>query len=494
MKPGFFHCGNPVSRLLLGMMITIMLLSASSIQQADGRRPSPTLLSSGYEITPELTRVYINTNQADIRYKPVPRITGNEIHIYFKNFRVEKNGSLTRVSRDNIVQSVRIRSWNNGGLVVVKCHPGVLAGRVKPKLVYAAEKSFYFLEIQRPAKMQPSPQVTQAQLAEFKKNNVKVVILDPGHGGRDPGTKGNGLKEKDEVLKLCLEMQKAINTYGKDKNGKTRIRAFLTRRPCKPESRTGNLVVTGDYNLGSLRKDRLSNRIKRAVDMEGDLFLSVHLNYSRYRSASGWEIHVARSTRTTINADMKENPDNLHEYMIIENGDQKSNAVNGLIHGLVKQLMFEQSGEWADTLGRRMKNLKELRARGRKETNKFVCGSLAMPSVLLEVAFVSNRNDARIVRDKRFRSRLQASVFNAVVDYFSVSDASLKQLAKALPAKSRTQVASAKYRRYKIRKGDTIEKIARKYKTSSKTIMRANGLNARTARKIRPGKTLKIPY
>ena len=432
---------------------------------------SPTLIRVGHDNAPELSRVYVDINRSNFPVSPAPRVKGNEVHVYFPGIGVLPGCRELKTTGDNLVQEIRIDPSGSGVLLRVICRSGVPL-RVLPLV----ENDVYYLEIERPAALRQRPEMELAEIMRRKEAGARVVIIDPGHGGRDQGTAGNGLIEKTEVLRLSRAIADHIN-----RTSRGRIIALLTR--------------TGDYNLASLYDDGLRLRLKRAAELQGDLFISIHLNHFR-GSASGWEIHVPETySDSRIAQTLKQNPSEVPEYIVPGETHRENGELNQFILNLVAQDMEQSdpSREWAGYLAAEMKQLSELRSRDMKTTNKYVTGNLAMPSVLLEVAFLSNAHDAALVRDRGFEGRLAAAVGNGAARYLFGRES---ELAEGLPVRTApvvAQVASAATLRHKVGRNETVSSIARRYGVSESAIMHANGLTARSARRLRVGQTLQIP-
>ncbi len=483
--------GLRLIRWCLGLLLALSLLAIPSPSRTTRRAPAA-LDRAGYELAPDLTRIWVTVAHGSWPSVPRPTLQDGAIVVVFPGLIVDPQLQDLQVEGDNVVRAVRFANVSGGAMMRVIGRDGLSL-----TVHYSSENEAYFLEIERPAALRPSPQISAAELARLKESGVKIVILDPGHGGRDPGTHGHGLVEKDEVLTLSREIQKKIEAVGGG-----RVRVFLTR--------------TGDYNLGSLQDDRLLLRLKEAARLQGDLFLSIHLNQFYKSSVSGWEIHVPETYTDSRLADMVgHDPSAINDLV-----------VKGETHGddpdldklLLKQIQahmedYDPSRLWAGVLARELAGVREIRGRGIKTTNKFVTGNLAMPSILLEVGYLSSGNDARWVRNPRFRERLGTAIGNAVVQYLFSPETQLtaapptgaaassrpsqgsRPSALAAPAAAGrpSPAAPAKPAVHKLKKHETLSEIARKYGVSVTALLRANGLTARGARHLQEGRTIKIP-
>ncbi|MBE7557425.1 N-acetylmuramoyl-L-alanine amidase [bacterium] len=468
----------------LGALTVLSVVLAAWIAPVHGARTPPAALyRAGYEMAPEVTRIWVTVNRSNWPAAPRPSISDGAVVVVFPGLEVHDQLDNLSIPNDTLVREVRFSRASGGAVMRILCRPGVT-----PQATYLSERDAFFVEIARPSALRPPPQVTAEELRRLKESGVKIVVLDPGHGGRDPGTRGHGMIEKTEVLELCRVLQKRIEEMGAG-----RVRVFLTR--------------TGDYNLGSLSDDRLLLRIKKAAELSGDLFLSVHLNQFSKPSVSGWEIHVPQSYADSRLAGMlQRDPAAITDHAVT--GEMQGDDAE-LKHIMLKQLQdyneaYDPSGQWADVLAGELRKLTEISARGKRTTNKFVTGNLGMPSVLLEVAYLSNAGDARLVRNERFRQRLATAVGAAVLKYLFEGHAQLAQAPPPAAVKVSAAASSSARQKpsppaparpayHKVKKGETISEIAGKYGVSATALLRANGLTPRSARRLQEGQKVRIP-
>jgi N-acetylmuramoyl-L-alanine amidase len=215
---------------------------------------------------------------------------------------------------------------------------------------------------------------------------VRTVVIDPGHGGRDPGAIGiGGLREKDVTLLLARNLGSALEARG--------FRVVFTRQDDRTIS--------------------LEERTAIAESVRGDVFVSVHANSARRRSASGIETYYLNENheRHSLNLAARENG--------IPRGQ-----VNILQHTLARLQMEEimpHSQRLARLVQDRMVNgfprAKRPGDLGVKKGPFYVLFLSNMPSILIESGFLTNRDDARRLRDPAYVQHLSVQIAEGLVRY-----------------------------------------------------------------------------
>jgi len=279
-----------------------------------------------------------------------------------------------------------------------------------------------------------------------------IVIIDPGHGGSQPGAiSRTGLKEKDVVLKLAKILRTEINSH-------EGFRAVLTRN--------------GDYNVS------LQRRIDIAKMHGGDCFISLHLNSHYNRKARGSEVYfLSLSGATDKNAQAVAEKENL----LLEMGEARSDFNDDLkeiIFDLNRSNTMYRSSLLAAEIARAMKSEQIIPFRGVKQANFVVLRSIALPSVLVEVAFLSNRKDEHMIRKTSTLRGIAKLISKGIISYLERNPPGEKL------------VRSERVAFHTVSKGETLWAIARKYKMNLKDLLELNSL--KRSSRIRPGQRLKV--
>ncbi|MBZ0269610.1 N-acetylmuramoyl-L-alanine amidase, partial [bacterium] len=224
--------------------------------------------------------------------------------------------------------------------------------------------------------------------------NLRVMV-DPGHGGEDAGrTNPDGLREKH----LALEFSKAL------------VEEINKRRGFEAE-----LTRSGDYFVS------LARRREIAEERGAHLFISVHFNAApSARSARGTEVYFVSMSgaddRATAELVHAENSADLVGGLPPRD-DETSDALARMLVGLRQADSVERSQRLAMTVTEHVGHVPGIRTRNVKQAGFAVLKSLFMPAILVEVAFLTNREDARFVRSDRNRDRYVEAITDGIVDY-----------------------------------------------------------------------------
>jgi N-acetylmuramoyl-L-alanine amidase len=218
-----------------------------------------------------------------------------------------------------------------------------------------------------------------------------LVVLDPGHGGADPGAVQNGLMEKTITLRAALAVQKALAARAPD------IEVFLTRE--------------GDDRL-SLRQ-----RYRLAEDGDADVFVSLHANAAPSRGADGSEVYFltlgeATDTESRRIAEL-ENAADLVGGAPVEAGED----LVSILADLQMKSTLSRSSLAAESVLDALASRRLLRTRSVKQARFVVLQSARVPSVLLEMGFLSNANDASKMRRQEFLDAFAAAVAEGLIAY-----------------------------------------------------------------------------
>lgn len=218
-----------------------------------------------------------------------------------------------------------------------------------------------------------------------------VVVIDPGHGGKDPGAVSKGIQEKDVVLAIGLKLGKYINEHFPD------VKVIFTR--------------STDVFVPLIDRSRIANKNK------ADLFISLHANTCGSPSIGGTETFVLGLHRSNENLDVakKENSVILLEdnyKSTYENFDPNSSE-SYIMFELVQDNYLDQSLSFADDIQRQFKNRFDNINRGVKQAGFLVLRQSSMPSVLVETGFVSNLADANKLKSEEGQQIIANSIFEA---------------------------------------------------------------------------------
>lgn len=279
-----------------------------------------------------------------------------------------------------------------------------------------------------------------------------VVILDPGHGGSQPGSVSRcGLREKDLALKLAKLTASKLNAV-------PGFRAVLTRE--------------GDYDIKPER------RVDIVRSHGGHCFVSLHMNSHESSRPRGSEVYfLSLEGASDENAQAVAERENL--FLQMENqGQQFTDDLRSIIFDLNRTNSMYRSSQLAGEIASILKKDAVLPFRGVKQANFVVLRSIAMPSILFEGAFLSNRKDVHLIRKRGLLEKLASSLARGIV-----------QFSKRYPP-SEEEPGAKDYFVHVVSRGETLWQISRRYRVSLEQLRLLNGLGKDA--KIIPGQKLRV--
>ena len=232
---------------------------------------------------------------------------------------------------------------------------------------------------------------------EIKSKGTKIVVIDPGHGGEDPGAIGpKKTMEKDIVLKVG---QKLVHLLNQD----SEIKAFLTRK--------------GDYFIP------LEERIKIAREYGADFFISLHTDGSFNPQARGSSVYCLSLSGATdeaakILAD-KENMSNiLGGAFLRPTAFAKDPNLNQILLDLMQNNSMKESFRFAENLLGDIEVVNPIKYSTYRQANFIVLKAPDIPSVLLEIAYITNKEDERLLNRTDFQEKMAKTLSTSIKKYF----------------------------------------------------------------------------
>ena len=236
----------------------------------------------------------------------------------------------------------------------------------------------------------PQPQTSMAS-GMPRKAGKKLIVLDPGHGGNDPGAVGNGLKEKDINLGIGLKMEKSLLNKGFD--------VKMTRRT--------------DVYL------KLPERTEFANKADADMFVSIHVNaLPPGKNSAGFEIYLmALPTDQDALALAKiENRDYMEDKTGSGATDHRTELLLKILGDMQQNNKINESTVGAEILFK-AGNSNGLPMKRVAQAPFFVLRGAGMPAVLLEVGFISNATEAKLLGHSGYQQRIADAMAQGVYNY-----------------------------------------------------------------------------
>lgn len=237
-----------------------------------------------------------------------------------------------------------------------------------------------------------------AQKSHKAKEKPFTVVIDPGHGGVDPGALGKKAKEKDVNLKISKLLAGMIEKEYPE------IKIIFTRKT--------------DVQVP------LAKRASIANDAGANLFISIHSNASKNRSARGCETFTlgAGSSAEAKAAAMYENEVILSEdnFEEIYKGFDPRSSESYIIFELMRGQDMEMSAELAQLVQKGMVKNSKLNNRGVASAGFLVLHKTVMPKILVEVGFISNREEEKFIASEAGQKKLAKGIFDGFSAYYEL--------------------------------------------------------------------------
>lgn len=233
---------------------------------------------------------------------------------------------------------------------------------------------------------------------DYNESDKFIVVLDAGHGGKDPGNLGNGYREKDIALNVVLKI-------GEELEKNPNIKVVYTRKT--------DVFV------------ELKDRPKIANKAKADLFVSIHCNAHRTQ-VSGTETFVLAIGNAKQNFEVAKME---NEVIFLEDDYEKHyggfdpNSPESLVGiSLVVEEYLDQSIYLASLIEKEFSANQKRKSRGVKQASLWVIHQTAMPSVLVELGFLTNKDEGAYLNSKKGQDEMALSVAAAILKYKKAID------------------------------------------------------------------------
>ncbi len=310
-----------------------------------------------------------------------------------------------------------------------------------------------------PAAKPNKPTTTNKDMSTVQRAQEILIVIDPGHGGEDPGSIGPSRRkyEKDAVLSISRKLSVQLNAV-------PGIKTRMTR--------------TGDYFVN------LNRRVAIARENDAHLLISIHADAFTSPKPRGGSVFVLNTRRA--NTEISRWVENHEKQSEILGGSGTafvSNTNDRNVNQTLLDLQFSHSQKEGYKLATSI--LGEMGKVARLHNSKPINTSLAVlrspqiPSVLVETGFISNPTEEKLLFQRAHQDKLARAITKAVVQYL-----------KDNPPEGTVFSSSSKSAVHTVKRGESLSVIAQKYGTSTKAIMSANKLKSSG---LAVGQKLKIP-
>jgi N-acetylmuramoyl-L-alanine amidase len=449
-----------------------------------------------YWAAPDYTRVVIDTS-AEATYTVSK--DGRRITLTVKNADVLEDVPLQSFLNKPGIEKIDVVTLPDESVRIELTLSMDLEARVFKLKKFQDKPNRIVVDLQFP-EVEEKESLSRQQVKKLQK--ARIVIVDAGHGGEDPGAIGKmGTREKDVVLKIAKKLHDQINK-------REGYRAFLTR--------------TGDYYVP------FKKRLKIARDYGADVFVSVHADAVRNRAIRGGSAYVLSTGGATNEAArLLARKENLSDVIGGWANDDSVDESDIITLDMVMTNTVNRSRELAQFSLRNISEINTLKFNQVQGAPFRVLKLPEIPSVLIETAYISNPTEEALLRTPAFQEEMAGAIAAAVMKFIPsgqpsapvhvarVDEKSDPAVAKpegraekprqrdggragekakeeeSLPASKKKATAKNGTVDYRVKKGDTLEKIADRNGTTVAEILKLNGMKLKDPLYV--DRKLKVP-
>ncbi len=338
------------------------------------RKFFPSIIKAKYTLNKVRCLGFKNFSRVVFDFKKLPDFNvskgRNYVKVTFKSTKKSKNFKIVSLNKNNLRKSLTFTQTKN-------------SLNVKLKISNLRTLNYYTLK-------NPNRLVIDVERGTYKRSKkfikphdtIKTIIIDPGHGGHDPGAMYYGLKEKNVVLKIA----KYVKYYLSKKLSRKKYTILLTRETDKFLSLEQRAIFANNHNA--------------------DLFISIHCNAARDRNLHGFETYYLKSA--------------LNERYLRKRRNFKK--IDYFLEEMVRTAKDVESQELAsfvqtDIIRNLRKKYGIIEDLGIKEAPFYVLLGTRMPSILVENSFISNRMENKRLRSRRYLKLVANSIASGIVRY-----------------------------------------------------------------------------
>ncbi len=395
-------------RRLSAILTAIFLVLAASRAFA-----APEIIKVRYWAAPEHTRIVVDTSEeAVMTVDKSPR----KISILFRNFRLSADVPAENVVNQPGLEKILAEAVQKDARIDLILTPGVEANIFKlQKIQDKPDRVVIDLTVPELEKKESEKRLqVKAKLAE----KVKIIVIDPGHGGEDPGAIGRKkTREKDVVLQISQRLQAELNS-------REGYKAFLTRN--------------GDYYPS------FNKRLQIAREYGADLFVSIHADAARNRGARGGSVYcLSTSGASSAAARILARKENLADIIGgVGNGSGNTDESEVIMLNMIQTETINMSKTFGSIVLSNLNDINKIKFNRIQEAPFRVLKMPEIPSVLVETAYVSNPVEEQLLKSPGFQKKLALAVADSIVDFLSSDERTRPAIMASLNnAKKKSQPA-----------------------------------------------------
>jgi N-acetylmuramoyl-L-alanine amidase len=218
---------------------------------------------------------------------------------------------------------------------------------------------------------------------------IDTIIIDPGHGGRDPGTIGrSGLKEKEVNLEIGLRLRDLL------KAGLPKTRVLMTR--------------STDVFVGLKERGQFANT------QGGKLFISIHANANTSRSARGYSTYFLGIGKSRQAIEVAQRENSVIQYEDAPEAYQEYQDFDYILNAIALSSYLKESQQFAELVNGNLGRRAQIPDQGVHQMGLLVLIGASMPGILVETAFLSNAHEERLLKTRSFQQDVAEALCESI--------------------------------------------------------------------------------
>jgi len=369
-------------RYFIGLVLSVVMTSAFAEEKT-------TLFDFRYWTAPNHTRIVIDT-EADTAFKVSAK--DNYVLLSVKNAKVLSQTFSHLFFEDERIERIQIKRSGDDIRLIFYTNE---VFEVKHYTLAPNEKYKYHRLVIDLIDLQSKTAVADSAIEQDDEPERKVVLVDAGHGGEDPGASGkNGSREKDVNLAIA---QKLVDTINQSDD----ITAILTR--------------SGDYYIP------LTERITIGLGKRATMFISIHADAVESTSAKGASIYSLseKGEVSELAKQLEQSENSVDQFGGVETVIDSDQFLKTMLTDFSRKDRDIQSQQLAATILKQISAIGPVHKKTPQKANFVVLKSPAIPSVLVETAFISNPGQEARLNDSVEQQKIADAIFQGIKDYYS---------------------------------------------------------------------------
>jgi N-acetylmuramoyl-L-alanine amidase len=327
------------------------------------------------------TLIRIQTTSPFNRRQVSTRVSRPWLYIDVVGGRID-TGAVRHTRPAGIVQ--RVVPVQTGAVTQISCQ---LKEDIEQKRIIISGQGNEIL-ISLPTLDQLSTEVLRNLEKERRKWLIDTIVLDPGHGGHDPGAIGpNGVKEKDVTLAVAKRVKRLLE-----------------------KSLDVSVVMTRDND----RFVPLKDRTQLANSVQGKIFISIHCNSNHSRRVTGATTYFLGPAKTEEALEVARRENSVINYEADSSAYAGLGAEGFILRALAQNSFNRESENFAAMVQEELSGNTRLANRGVKQAGYYVLIGASMPNILIETAFISNQREEALLSDPSFQQNIAEAIFNSI--------------------------------------------------------------------------------